>query len=64
MTGLDGRAMAGPFGCICLAWENEGEKRIEMRCAQVGRGDGKDGKLKANVWYQLDARGEFVEVEA
>ena len=54
--------MAGKFGCIALAWRNNAENRIEMRCAEIGCGDGSDGKLKADVWYQLDAQGEFVEV--
>jgi hypothetical protein len=34
-----------------------------MRCAQVGIGDGSDGKLKAGVWYRLDVAGAFVEVQ-
>jgi hypothetical protein len=35
-----------------------------MRCAEVGIGDGSDGKLKAKIWYRLDSDGKFVEVEA
>ena len=37
-------------------------RAAEMRCREVGCGDGSDGKLKANVWYRVDERGEFVEV--
>jgi hypothetical protein len=62
VTGLDGRAQAGPFGCVCLAWWHEIEGRSEMRCAEVGIGDGSDGKLKAKTWYRLDGEGKFVEV--
>jgi len=33
-----------------------------MRAAEMGCGDGSDGKLKAKVWYQLDEKsGQFVE---
>ncbi len=55
--------MAGEFGCIALAWWNEREERYEMRSAEVGQGDGKDGKLKANVWYRLNEKGKFVLVK-
>jgi hypothetical protein len=63
VTGLDGKAQAGPYGCIALARRNNAADRIEMRCAEVGRGDGSDGKLKAHTWYCLNYQGEFVEVE-
>lgn len=58
-TGLAGKAMAGKYGCIALAWWNQKEKRREMRCAETGCGDGSDGKLKAEVWYSLNELGEF-----
>jgi hypothetical protein len=32
---------------------------MEMRCALIGRGDGKDKKLKADTWYRLNERGQF-----
>ena len=60
-TGLKSKAMAGKYGCIALAWWNEAERRVEMRCAETGCGDGSDGKLKAEVWYRLDDAGRFVE---
>jgi hypothetical protein len=53
--------MAGKYGCIALQWWNESGLRAEMRCAETGCGDGSDGKLKAEVWYQLNRSGEFVE---
>jgi hypothetical protein len=60
-TGLDSRAMAGRYSCIALAWWNKKENRGEMRCAEIGCGDGSDGKLKAVVWYRLDDAGNFIE---
>ena len=62
-TGLDGRAQAGPWGVLALAWWNETARRGEMRCARVGVGDGSDGLLKALVWYRLDQAGAFVEAD-
>ena len=60
VTGLNGMAQAGRWGCIVLAF-NAGDHQ-EMRCAQVGIGDGSDGKLKAGAWYRLDDEsGAFVE---
>ena len=61
VTGLDGRVRAGKFGCVALAWWNEKERRGEMRCREIGCGDGSDGKLKADTWYLLNEAGEFVE---
>ena len=55
VTGLNGRARAAEFGCIALAWWNEKERRVEMRCALVG------DKIKANTWHRLNDAGEFVE---
>ena len=61
VTGCGGNAKAGRFGAVALGWWNKLEQRGEMRCARVGVGDGSDGLLKADVWYSLDATGEFVE---
>jgi hypothetical protein len=54
--------MAGPYGCIALAWWNKKKERSEMKCAEIGRGNGKGKKLKANVWYRLTKAGKFKEV--
>ena len=62
-TGGHGKSMAGKYGCIALLWWNEDGRRYEMRCAETGCGDGSDGKLKAEVWYRLNADGKFVETE-
>ena len=60
-AGVNSRAKAGKYGCVALAWWNEKEERAEMRCAEVGCGDGSDGKLKSSVWYRLDKGGCFYE---
>jgi hypothetical protein len=60
-TGGGSKAMAGKFGCIALAWWNDTDDRWEMRCAETGVGDGSDGKLKAEVWYRIDDKGNFIE---
>ena len=60
-TGFKPKGMAGKYGCIALAWWNEKKERGEMRCAETGCGDGSDGKLKSEVWYVLNDKGEFVE---
>ena len=63
VTGTDGKVKAGPFSALALLWWNARSKRYEMRCALIGRGDGKDRKLKSNTWYSLDKTGNFVEVQ-
>ena len=61
VTGLNGRAKAGIHSSISLAWYNTTDNRIEMRCREVGVGDGSDGGLKSDIWYCLNELGEFVE---
>jgi hypothetical protein len=51
--------MAGERGIIALAWHNPKTDKREMKCAQIGNGE---GSLKANVLYKLDDKGNFVEV--
>ena len=63
VTGISGRARAGKFGCIALAWWNEKENRGEMRCREIGIGDGSDGKLKADTWYRLNPQTSEFEQE-
>ena len=60
-TGLSSKAMAGKHGCIALAWWNDKDQRVEMVCAEIGCGDGTDGKLKADVWYMVDESRNIVE---
>jgi len=59
VTGINGKAKAGSFGCIALSWWNEKEKRQEMKCATTGN---RVGDIEPNVWYELDADGNFVLV--
>src|SRR3990167_3993076 len=63
VTGIDGRAKAGVFGALALAWRNDAAQRSDMRVARTGVGDGSDGLLLADVWYCLDAAGAFVEAK-
>ena len=60
-TGIGSKARGGEFGCIALAWWNGKLNRAEMRCALTGSAG--EGRLKPNVWYRLDKRGQFVEDE-
>ena len=61
-AGLYGKAKAGTYSCIAIGWNNKKENRKEMRCAEIGCGDGSDGKLKSDTWYKLDDNGNFIEV--
>ena len=60
VTGILGKARAPEHGCIALAWFNEKEQRIEMRCALIGKGR---NRLKPDTWYLLDKTGKFVEAK-
>lgn len=60
-TGRYSHAKSGRHGVIVLAYKTRDE--VRLRCAEVGVGDGSDGKLKANTLYRLDDDGNFVEVE-
>ena len=52
---------SGLHGCVVLGWWNSEANRVESRCAEVGCGDGSDGKLKAHTWYVVDRSGVIVE---
>jgi len=57
VTGIYGKAKAGEFGCIALAWWNPTANRAELRCACTGEGQ----ECQANVWYTLDEKtGTFI----
>ena len=62
VTGLCGIATGGKYGCIALAWWNDDAERVEMRCAEIGCGDGSDGKLKSDTKYRMGEAGNFEEV--
>ena len=55
MGAYNGRAKAGPNGAIALAWYDGTRPRIAV--GYVGE------TLKADTWYRLDDKGNFVEVE-
>lgn len=62
VTGSNGKVMAGPFSALALTWKNPVTNQREVKIAEIGIGDGTDGKLMANRWYQLDATtGVFME---
>ncbi len=58
-AGHEGRAMASETGAIVLVHRNEDDEITHIRASKVG-----ENGIKAGVWYQLDANGEFVEVSA
>ena len=49
------RAKAGPNGAVALAWRDGQRPRIAV--GYVGE------TLKADTWYRLDDKGNFMEVE-
>jgi hypothetical protein len=57
--GYEGRAMAGETGAIVLAYRNDDYDLVHIRASKVG-----ENGIKAGVWYQLNAAGEFVEYSA
>ena len=61
-TGPVGRVRAGVYSALALAWWNPAACRSEIRIAVTGCGDGSDGLLKANQWYQLNEAGVFTEI--
>ena len=57
--GIEAKAKAGAGGAIVLTHRNDDGDLICIRAAMVGQ----DG-IKPDVWYELNADGEFVESEA
>ena len=53
-AGLRSRAKAGVDGCIALTWHDGSRYRVSV--GYVGE------DLRAETWYALDDKGEFVEV--
>lgn len=54
--GLEGKARASEGGAIVLCYRDEDGELIHIRASKVG-----DNGIKADVWYQLNEDGEFVE---
>ncbi|ECD4212439.1 hypothetical protein E0X15_12595 [Salmonella enterica subsp. enterica serovar Gatuni] len=54
--GIEGKARASEGGAIVLCYRDEDGELIRIRASKVG-----DNGIKADVWYQLNEDGEFVE---
>ena len=57
--GIEGKAKASAGGAIVVCYRNDDGGLIHIRASKVG-----ENGIKPNVWYSLDAAGEFVEAEA
>lgn len=55
--GYGAKAMAGIGGAIVLTHRDDDGKLLHIKASMVGEND-----IKPNVWYSLNASGEFVEV--
>ena len=58
-AGWQSKAMADETGAIVLVYRNMNDEIIHIRASKVG-----ENGIKSNVWYSLNDKGEFVEVEA
>ncbi|ENL5373325.1 hypothetical protein AB5H51_003149 [Salmonella enterica] len=54
--GIEGKARASEGGAIVLCYRDEDGELIHIRASKVG-----ENGIKADVWYQLNEDGEFVE---
>lgn len=54
--GIEGKARASEGGAIVLCFRDDEGELIHIRASKVG-----ENGVKADVWYQLDEDGEFVE---
>ena len=54
--GIEGKARASEGGAIVLCFRDDEGELIHIRASKVG-----DNGVQADVWYQLDENGEFVE---
>jgi len=50
--------MAGETGAIILVHRNDNGEIVHIRASKVG-----ENGIKPNVWYVLDADGNFQEVQ-
>jgi len=57
-TGWFGKAKASATGAICLVYRNDDGEVVHIRASKVS-----DNGIKPDVWYSLDADGNFQEVE-
>ena len=56
--GIEGKAMADEFGAIVICYHDSEYNIKHIRASKVG-----ENGVKPNVWYQLDADGNFVECD-
>ena len=56
--GVESKAKAAAGGAIVCVYRNDDGDLIHIRAAKVG-----DDGIKADTWYTLDDKGEFVECE-
>ena len=56
--GAESKAKAAAGGAIVCVYRNDDDDLIHIRAAKVG-----DDGIKADTWYTLDDKGEFVECE-
>ena len=56
--GAESKAKAAAGGAIVCVYRNDDSDLIHIRSAKVG-----DDGIKADTWYTLDDKGEFVECE-
>ena len=57
-TGYKSKAKAGEAGAIVLVYRNDDCELIHIRASKVG-----ENGIKPDVWYSLNADGEFVEFD-
>ena len=57
-VGYENKARAPEGSAIVLAHRNDDGLIIQIRASKVG-----ENGIKPNVWYVLNANGEFVEAE-
>ena len=56
--GEEGRARASEGGAIVLCYRNDEGELLHIRASKVG-----ENGVEPDVWYSLDAEGEFVKIE-
>ncbi len=56
--GYQSKVLACATGAIVLTHIDDEGRIVHIRASKVG-----ENGVRANVWYSLDAAGEFVEVE-
>ncbi len=63
-SGYWGQCRAGIYGGILIRYWDKDMSTYRVKAGEVGCGDGSDGLLKADTWYRVNEKGDFVEVKA